>query len=513
MVKEKDSKETAMKNTVVEVGSIEEVDLSSSLFAFNGKGNKKKHSNDLDNAHLEMVEFTVEEEKALVRKIDLYILPLMCFVFLSQYLDKQSLSYATIFGLTRDLKMGAHDISWCSTTFSLGQLGANFVFTYLMTIIPRAPLTGACVVLWSVCCMCLAAPTSKQGFWVGRLFLGIFEAVVQPACVLITSYWYRKREQPLRTACWISMNAVAQIVGSFLMYGIGKTNKSNFADWRIMFLICGGISLVAGISFYLLIPVSPRTAWFLTKREKEIAIKRLFDESDRTATNEFKKDQLVECLKFDWLFLSSLAFGFLVTVTSGTIIFQSLMLYSFGYDKFEVMKYGSPAGAVQLLFVWIAVVAVKLFPKERSMVSLTLICVPLAGSIMVLTLKKSSGWWVIVGSWLGSVISCIMSILLSLVSSNVRGNTKKSVCSNAFFAGYCLAAVIYPQWWVGTYRGGLIVNIIMWIILDLLLISYRFKAIFENKKRDKKMEEGVTLETHLDDDLTDKQNIHHRYVY
>ncbi|CAR21357.1 KLTH0A07832p [Lachancea thermotolerans CBS 6340] len=497
----------------VQRGTIEEAEISSRSSSLIEKPDKITNEDALNDEYLETVTFTAEEEKALVRKIDLYILPLMCFVFLSQYLDKQSLSYATIFGLTKDLKMGQHDISWCSTIFSIGQLGANFVFTYLMTIVPRAPMTGACVVIWSVCCMCLAAPTTKEGFWVGRLFLGIFEAVVQPACVLITSYWYRKREQPLRTACWISMNAIAQIVGSFLMYGIGKTNKSSVADWKLMFIACGVISLVAGIAFYLLIPVSPRTAWFLTKREKEIAVKRLFDESDRTATNKFKKDQLFECFKFDWLFLSSLAFGFLVTVTSGTIIFQSLMLFSFGYDKFEVMKYGSPAGAVQLLFIWVAVVAVKLFPRERAMISLALVCVPLAGSIMVLSLKQSSGWWIIVGSWLGSVISCIMSILLSLISSNVRGNTKKSVCSNAFFAGYCLAAIIYPQWWVGTYKGGLIVNIIMWIIMDIYLIFYRFKAIFENKKRDKLQEEGFTLETHLVDDLTDKQNIHHRYVY
>lgn len=37
-----------------------------------------------------------EEERAVVRKIDLVILPFLCFVFLLQYLDKQSLSYAAV---------------------------------------------------------------------------------------------------------------------------------------------------------------------------------------------------------------------------------------------------------------------------------------------------------------------------------------------------------------------------------------------------------------------------------
>ncbi|SCV05792.1 LANO_0H15280g1_1 [Lachancea nothofagi CBS 11611] len=458
------------------------------------------------------LEYTPEEERALLRKIDLHVLPLMCAIFFAQYLDKQSLTYAAVFGLKTDLKMAGHDFSWCTTIFYLGQLGASFLFTYLMTVIPRVPLTGACVVVWSVCCMCLAAPNTKQGFWVGRLFLGAFEAVVQPACVLITSYWYRKREQPMRAAVWISMNALAQIFGSFLMYGIGKTNSGKLEDWRVMFLACGGISLVAGLFFYFLVPISPSAAWFLSEREKQIAMGRIHEESDRSAINKFDLGQFKECLNFDWLFYSSFFFGFLVTVTSGPIIFQSLILAGFGYDKYETMEYGSPAGAIQLLFVWIGVLAVKFFPKERSVICACLVTVPLTGTIMVLALKKSSGWWVIVGSWLGSVITCLVTIMISLIASNVRGNTKKSLCSNAFYVGYCLAAIIYPQWWLGTYRGGLIVTVIMWVILVILLVLYRFKAIRENKKKDSvefETEQKVTK----DDDFTDKQNVHHRYVY
>ncbi|SCW03849.1 LAFE_0H00364g1_1 [Lachancea fermentati] len=472
---------------------------------------QKGHIEDI--LYLETITFTEAEEREVVKKIDRFLLPFMCAIFFSQYLDKQSLTYASVFDLKTDLKMAGHDYSWCTTMFYLGQLGANFVFMYLMTKIPRAPMTGACVVIWSVCCMCLAAPNTKQGFWVGRLFLGLFEAVVSPACVLITSNWYRKREQPLRTACWISMNALAQIVGSFLMYGIGKTNKSSLADWRLMFLICGIISLVAGVAFYACVPLSAKTAWFLNKREKEIAIKRLFDDSDRVEGTTFNREQLKECLNFDWLFLTSFAFGFLICVPSGTLVFQSLILAGFGYDKFQNMEYGSPSGAVQLMFVWIGVLLVKIFPKERALISILLVCVPLVGNIMLLCLSSSSGWWVIVASWLGSVATCTMTILLSLISSNVRGDTKKSLCSNAFFVGYCVAIIIYPQWWTGTYRGGLIVNVIMWILLDILLIFYRFKVVFENKKRRELIEKNGAEETHVNQDVTDKQDIFHKYVH
>lgn len=42
------------------------------------------------------VAYSLAEEKALTRKIDLTILPMMCCVFFLQYLDKQSLSYAAV---------------------------------------------------------------------------------------------------------------------------------------------------------------------------------------------------------------------------------------------------------------------------------------------------------------------------------------------------------------------------------------------------------------------------------
>lgn len=42
------------------------------------------------------VPYTEEEEKRVLRKIDCTILPMMCFIFFLQYLDKQTLSYASV---------------------------------------------------------------------------------------------------------------------------------------------------------------------------------------------------------------------------------------------------------------------------------------------------------------------------------------------------------------------------------------------------------------------------------
>ncbi|KAF5007851.1 hypothetical protein F66182_15694, partial [Fusarium sp. NRRL 66182] len=124
--------------------------------------------------------FTPEEEKQVLRKIDRVILPMMCFVFFLQYLDKQSLSYAGVFGLITDLKMTSSQYSWCSSIFYVGQLVSEYPFIYLMSRLHINKFVGTTVFIWGIICMCLAAPQNFAGFAAVRFLLGFAEGAVYP---------------------------------------------------------------------------------------------------------------------------------------------------------------------------------------------------------------------------------------------------------------------------------------------------------------------------------------------
>jgi ACS family allantoate permease-like MFS transporter len=70
------------------------------------------------------------------------------------------------------------------------------------------------------------------------------------------------------------MFGVSQIVGGLMMYGIGS-NVHAIATWRVMFLVCGGLTVAAGIAFISFMPRNTTSAWFLNEREREIATTRL----------------------------------------------------------------------------------------------------------------------------------------------------------------------------------------------------------------------------------------------
>lgn len=111
------------------------------------------------------------------------------------------------------------------------------------------------------------------------------------------------------------MNGLAQIVGCLLMYGIGKNNHLSLEPWRILFLICGALTSVAGAIFYFLMPNGPKDAWFLTERQKHILSLRMAHDREGGDKTSFSTAQLREAL-LDVKSWFVFAFGVLVTMQS-----------------------------------------------------------------------------------------------------------------------------------------------------------------------------------------------------
>ncbi|GKU09060.1 unnamed protein product [Fusarium langsethiae] len=469
--------------------------------------------------------YTPEEEKEVLRKIDMAVLPMICIVFFLQYLDKQSLSYAAVFGLIDDLDLTPVQYSWCSSIFYIGQLVAEFPFIYLMSRLHLTKFVGVTVVIWGILCMCLAAPNSFAAFATVRFLLGFAEGAVSPSFITIISVWYRKSEHATRTALWITMNGLAQCVGCLLMYGIGKNESLAIAPWRVLFIVCGALTVAAGIPFYLYMPNGPRDAWFLNDRQKHILSLRMVQDREGGDKTHFSVPQLKEALLDikSWFIFS---FGVLVTMQSPVLTFASLVIKFSGYTPLQTMLYTAPSGAVQIAMLWVGVLGCILLPRNRTIVALSVIIPPIIGNVFLLKLDVHAGWALIVAAWLSSCITAPWSILLSLTASNVKGNTKRSVVNAMFFIGYCAGCIASPQLWTKgpRYFEGVIAAIVTWCLLFASITAYRIVCTRDNNRRDKAAIEqdqssDTQQETVLDatgaagDDLTDKEDRQFRYSW
>lgn len=97
------------------------------------------------------------------------------------------------------------------------------------------------------------------------------------------------------------------------------------------------------------------------------------------------------------------------------------------------MLYTSPAGAVQIIFVWVGIFLCFLWPNRRCAIIIGLTIIPLTGIILLFVLPLSSGWGMIAASWL--VCWWLNSLSLNLPPPNL------------FFSPTC-----WRQWFFFSHR-------------------------------------------------------------
>lgn len=304
------------------------------------------------------------------------------------------------------------------------------------------------------------------------------------------------------------------------MYGVGMADNVAIANWRVMFLICGGATALCGVTFVLLMPKDPETAWFLTEAERKIACQRLQEDGGVAEGHKpkFEKSQILEALvdPFCW---AAVLIGFLGTFASPVLKFASLVISGFGWSPFNTMLVGLPSGFLQILFIWITVIGIRVTKIPRCYWGVALTALPLVGNIGIYLIPSSNKWGVVVFTWLATVISPVMVVSLSLMASNIKGKTKKSAVSNAYFIAYGAAAVAAPQLWqtadAPRYMKGLTADVICLACTIVVFIGYRVLVLVENKRRDALEASGENVGSDVDAggmDKTDRQDRALRYV-
>lgn len=78
-------------------------------------------------------EFSRETEKHLVRKIDRRLLPLVVIIYLFNYLDRNSITQARLYGLQEDTHVNGAVYQTAIAIFSAGYIAMQLPATMLMT--------------------------------------------------------------------------------------------------------------------------------------------------------------------------------------------------------------------------------------------------------------------------------------------------------------------------------------------------------------------------------------------
>ncbi len=133
--------------------------------------------------------------------------------------------------------MKGNDYSWVASALYFGWLVAAYPWNYLIQRYPIGRLLGFMLFVWGAVCMLQAAVYSFSGFFAIRFFLGMLEACISPAFVILTSMLWTREEQALRTSFWLSTNGVSSILGALLAYGSGHADGLAIPNWKLIYLV------------------------------------------------------------------------------------------------------------------------------------------------------------------------------------------------------------------------------------------------------------------------------------
>lgn len=371
----------------------------------------------------EVQPMTAADEKQLVKTIDRYIMPLMWSCYCLQYLDKTLLNYANVMGLQEDANVTKDQFSNLALIFYVSYLALEFPHGYGMQRLPTAKYLGSMVFLWGVIVAVTSACKNYGALVATRVLLGCFESAVAPSLILVTTMWYKKKEQPLRTGIWYLGVGTGTIFGSLISFGFQHYESDAFTSWQIMFLVVGLVTCVVGALVIWILPDNPMRSR-LTHQQKVWAIERLRENQTGIENKHFKPAQVLECFLDPQTWLLSL-----ITISSnvpnGAVSsYQATIIKGFGYDSKTTALLQIPSGAVSIVSIIMATYLAGRY-NQRGINIITLLIPGILGGCLLAFAPEGNKPAKLIGNYLTNCIGATLPLLYSWVGANYAGHTKK----------------------------------------------------------------------------------------
>ncbi|KAJ7281384.1 MFS general substrate transporter [Mycena rebaudengoi] len=241
------------------------------------------------------------DERKLIRKVDLRLIPWFSVLYLLSFLDRTSIGNAKLYNLEGDLKITDNQYLVSLTVFfisySIFEVPSNIFLKRLRPSIWFSLI----MIMWGLM-MTLQGLAHNYGGLVGlRWMLGTFEAGLYPGMAYYLSCWYRRSELGIRTALFTSATTLSGAFGGLIaaaisnMHGVGGKPA-----WAWIFIIEGLATILAAILSFWVVQDFPDTATFLTETERTFMIRRLQGDDQFSAAGEKFKMKYVWASFRDW---------------------------------------------------------------------------------------------------------------------------------------------------------------------------------------------------------------------
>ncbi|KAF2184062.1 MFS general substrate transporter [Zopfia rhizophila CBS 207.26] len=434
---------------------------------------------------ISMASFAHLDEKRILRKMDLRLIPMLALLYLLSFLDRGNIGNAKIEGLVEDL----------------GMTGPQYNCNLLLKKLRRSIWLPTIMVAWGVVMTLMGIVQDYHGLLITRIFLGVTEAGLFPGVAYYITMWYCRHEAQFRQALFFSAASVAGAFSGLLAFGIAHMDGvGNLEGWRWIFILEGILTVVVAIIAFFTLYDFPETAGFLTEEERAFVVYRLKyqavegDESPQVAQDDTFKWKYVKAAFLDWQIWTNIwVYWGIVAPLYGISLFLPTIIRELGYTSSTAQLLTVPIYiTASCLAIGVAYVSDRY--GKRSPFILVCLCIMAVGFIMCIT--TSTPGVIYAGVFIAAcALYPAFPGVITWLSNNLAGSTKRAAgqaiqIAMGNMAG-AMASNFYrakdaPHYVLGH---ALELAFIVAGIIALLILLFNYRRI--NAKRARQVDEGA----------------------
>lgn len=436
-------------------------------------------------------------EKKILQKFDLLIVPWLSIAFLFCNLDKANIGNAEVNGLSQDLGLVGNQygnaVSLLYVTYVIFETP---VALGLKKIGPKYLFAGM-YFIFGLCCMCTAFVTNYGTLVACRMLVGLFESGMIPCINVYLGMLYTRSEMAKRCAVVYAFGALAGAFGGLLAYGIlHMDGVGGWAGWRWLFLIEGLLTMIFFPPMVALLPTDPRTAKWLTPKEREVLATRMETYPEFYQDEKFTWSEVYRSVKEyrTWL-ISLYQFGADLTVFSISTFIPSI-IRGMGFTSYRTQLLTIPIYALAAIAYYVVATISDRIGIRGFFVSGACVVIIVGYAILIGADSLGARYFgcILTGlfMYVGNGLSCMW------FNNNSAGHYKRATTAGLITTigntGGVLAGQIFTADTAPRYYKGLKINLSLTCASLVLCCLCIFSFDKENKRRAVLVEQGVEEE-------------------
>ncbi|KAL2214499.1 MFS general substrate transporter [Sarocladium strictum] len=216
------------------------------------------------------------EEKALIRKLDWTMLPILWVMYWLNYLDRNAITIARLDGLEKDLGLSSTEYQTCISILFVGYILGQVPSNMFITRVRPSWFMAIWMAIWAVASTLTGITHDYKGLLLTRFFLGVAEAPFFPGALYLLSMFYTRKEIATRISILFTANICGTAFAGLIAIGVFKMEGiAGLAGWRWLFILQGIVTFIVAVASAFILPDDPLNTPWLTVEQRQLAHSRV----------------------------------------------------------------------------------------------------------------------------------------------------------------------------------------------------------------------------------------------